>query len=592
MGGGNFGGDDGAMKSKVKTMYGRINSEFHPDPEWVVPWEKDEKSEKAVENDYVLIANALYGYGEDGSFLVLTQEATVQKEIADSESDAALNRQDLGEVAVSDDGTHEAMTGTHSHAHTDGQGGSHNHSHSHDNNANHGHAHAEKHHHPHTQKANVEGDGNGNHEPFTGTHTHAHKAYGSQGGDETHTHEHSHDGDSNHGHSHAEKQAEPPVQKAIEQDGDGGHEHAHSEAKSLSLPTPEQAALLGVYNSIGKQLGFPDHTLTTKCDLVPSQSDATVVRTMLSALDDVSDAMITMAQRNDYYVDSLMQMMGVPDVNDTDSANSDTGESTAVMSLLSSLHPGTVKDGREISGKNRSRLQIIHDAVVEMHPDACKGVTGDGTSHQDGSMTVADAQEEARQMGQGDSYDNLSSLMAETVKSVLLKSFEGLDAKPLVEASIQKAVNAAMTGARANLDLLQREQMILMQQVGKLANMPLGRPTNLQRSVTPASSYALDNTASYEEMLGVAGIEAPKQQTLQEALAQTSIVDVPIVRNGSEIHTMYRRWPAGVGGAVGEGVRPPLTSSQKTLMHYLDWSTYNSGGTVDVPLIDDPAERM
>ncbi len=43
-GGGDFGGADGAMKSKVKTMYGRINSQFKPDPEWQVPWEKDEKS--------------------------------------------------------------------------------------------------------------------------------------------------------------------------------------------------------------------------------------------------------------------------------------------------------------------------------------------------------------------------------------------------------------------------------------------------------------------------------------------------------------------------------------------------------------------
>lgn len=88
--------DKAAMKSKVKTMYGRINSELKPDPEWVVPWEKEEKSMDDIE--------------EKG-------------------------------VTINDDGTHAAMTGTHSHSHTDGNSGDHEHSHEHTDDANHGHVH-------------------------------------------------------------------------------------------------------------------------------------------------------------------------------------------------------------------------------------------------------------------------------------------------------------------------------------------------------------------------------------------------------------------------------------------------------------------
>lgn len=530
--------DQGGMRAKCKTMYGRINSEFHPDPEWVVPWEKKE-SDKSIEDDRVMIAEKLYGYQEDGSFLI------IEKEIADSESDAALNRQDLGEIPINEDGTHEPMTGIHSHPHTDGHGASHEHEHPHNNDANHS-----EHSHQETKEASI---GCGCCARCTGKDDCA----------------------------CCDACAMNKTARASE---------GRPAEKNL-VATPEQMALLGVYNTIGKQLGFPEHSLTTKCDLVPSASDATVVRTMLSALDDVSDALIVMAQRNDYYVDSLMQAMGVPDVNDADMGDGDA-ESGATMALLSAMRPALTKDGREISSKNRNHLQNIHDEVMAMHPDACKGVTGDGTAHQDGSVTVEEAQAEARQMGQGDSYSNLASLIAETTKAVMLKVFEGFDAKSLVEASVKKAVDTAMSTARANLDVLQHEQVLLMEQIGKLTNMPLGRPTSLQRNVTPASPYAINNTVTYEEMLEVAGISTRSQQTLQDALAQTSIVEVPIMRGNEEIRTKYRRWPSGVGGAVGEGTRPPLTASQKTLMHYLDWGTYNTGGAADVPLVDDPAERL
>lgn len=42
----------------------------------------------------------------------------------------------------------------------------------------------------------------GTHVAMTGTHTHSHPAYGAQGSDMTHSHEHAHDGDASHGHDH------------------------------------------------------------------------------------------------------------------------------------------------------------------------------------------------------------------------------------------------------------------------------------------------------------------------------------------------------------------------------------------------------
>src|SRR5713226_8537982 len=119
-----LGGADAGVKAKVKTLYGRINSQFKPDPEWVVPWEKEDKSMDGIE----------------------TKEA----EILDTESGNALNRQDLGEenkdkqkgmpqasdVKVSADGTHEACKGEHSHAHSANSDTS---EHSHDGDANHSH---------------------------------------------------------------------------------------------------------------------------------------------------------------------------------------------------------------------------------------------------------------------------------------------------------------------------------------------------------------------------------------------------------------------------------------------------------------------
>ncbi len=150
---------------------------------------------------------------------------------------------------------------------------------------------------------------------------------------------------------------------------------------------------------------------------------------------------------------------------------------------------------------------------------------------------------------------------------------------------MQKSVDAAISDAHANLELLQREQLVLMQHIGKMTNMPLGRPTNLQRSVAPASFHALDNVASYEEMLQTAGIEAPKQHSLSELAGLTQVVSKSLHTVNGEITTKMRYWPAG----IGKGYRPVLTAGQKVLMHSSDWERYREASDdVFVPVVDDP----
>lgn len=108
--------DKSAMKSKVKTMYGRINSEFKPDPEWVVPWEKGD-GDKAMNGD------------------VVTKDA--------QDGDGTGTMPDASEVEVND-GKHVACKGEHSHEHTDMQNGDHTHKHTHNGDALHDHEHPEE----------------------------------------------------------------------------------------------------------------------------------------------------------------------------------------------------------------------------------------------------------------------------------------------------------------------------------------------------------------------------------------------------------------------------------------------------------------
>lgn len=493
MGGGKFGDDESAMRSKVETLYGRINSEFIPDPKWVVPWKQD-------------------------------------KSLLDSSSGSALNRQDLGEVEEvdgEDDEKNEASM-------------------------------------PAASEVEVADDGT--HEACEGTHSHPHTANGSQGDDDTHDHSHTHDGDANHAHSHEDAEPETPA--------------SEDTSESEAAPAPGQKSVeldavtlakLSLYNDLGKSLRLPELSVEQykiKCNLVSSDSDAQSVISLLSMLDACSDGLTSQVAQVESLVNSLMILLRVPDV-DGGYGYADT-YNTNTQGIVT-------KEGRALNADNRALVKTIHDAAATMHPDVCNGVTGDGTAHQSTGTTLEDAQQQAAAMGQGSNYETNS--FAHAMETALTKAFDGLSVKSLVEVRVKEAVSGALARHRAELDEAQR-------QIATLKNMPLGRPTTLNRSIQQDP-----RAASYEEMLTAGG-----NQTLAETLAEleplTRVVSKTLYDAGGKQHqARYRAWPEGVGGAVNKGLRPALTAAQKSGMLAEEWAIYNSGGSVEVPMIDDPFEK-
>ena len=232
---------------------------------------------------------------------------------------------------------------------------------------------------------------------------------------------------------------------------------------------------------------------------------------------------------------------------------------------------------------NAVLLQSIHDAVQAMHPDVCKGVSGDGTAHQSEGISVEDARAQAANMGQGQPSEYMNNSL--TALDNLAKSFASFNIKAVVEATVQKAIDGAMSEARKSLELLNREQHILLETVAKLKDMPLGRPTSLNRTIVQD-----ERAATLEDLLSINAPEPVAAETLTQALAQTEIVEKSVYTSGKETKSHFRHWPQGVGGPVGKGVRPALTNDQKSLMMPYEWGVYALGGEVDVPLIDDPME--
>ncbi|HEY7416855.1 MAG TPA: hypothetical protein VH593_16835 [Ktedonobacteraceae bacterium] len=548
-GGGSFGGDDAGMKAKVKTMYGRINSQFNPDPAWIVPWEKEEKS---MEDE-------------------IETKAKEKDGIADSESDAPINRQDLNEempaakdVKVNDDGTHEAAKGDHEHDHADGSGDSHSHSHAHNGDANHAdHQHddsdtedddAQKSQQEIMTKA-VEVSQDGTHAAFTGSHSHQHKAFGSQGDDDLHEHTHSHDGDSDHKHAHEGKKSESPA-----------------EEKSVEAVDPHRLSLLSIYNNIGKELGFSEVPLdATKClDGANQQQLVTLVSQLDTCLDGISAYQIATASD---VVDQLMSLLGIPDADKMPAS-----DVASPYPLYDSFTPVfekalenffTIKAGREINSENRGKLKAVHDIIAGMHPGVC-----------DSAVTVDEATDEARAQGEGQPIQQYPS-MQNSIDAInnLAKSFGSLNVDALVKKALEEELgntHAVLTETHKSFELLQREQAalaenqrVLVENNRKLKEMPLGRPTTfVGRTVVEE-----DGVATHEEMLhaGVKSLPYPD--------SELEVVEVQTGRGMMK----HKRWPKGY--RVGE--RPPLTESQKTFMNPLMYGPYIAG-TCDVlvPCVD------
>lgn len=494
--------DKNGMKAKVKTIYGRINSQFHPDPEWVVPWEKDDSN----------------------------------KSIADSNSDAPLNRQDITEEGDMAKGKKKAD--------------------------------------------DVEVSADGTHAPMTGTHIHAHKAFGSQGEDDQHSHSHSHDNDANHDHAHddsedtssdAEKGLEPAVIKSssetpvqtenaqivtTEPNNDTPTQDVSSEneapATIVKSEKPQETdQRLVLLRSMATQLGLPESVIapTTTKSMAISQDVISLISTIDSLTDKLDDA-----------VDVLMQCFGIPDADGDIDGTADPSYYQYTLEHRNSLERRLeralasillMKDGREISDKNAQKLKKVHDIIADMHPGVCAGVQ---------SETVDEATDNAREQGEGRPLQEQYSLtIAESLKSIdgLTKSLADINIKSVV----QSEVNAALEEARKKLLAINSDQQTLMDNIRKLKEMPLGRPTTLAGRRTVVQ----EDTATYHDLL-TAGVK-PLESLTED--------DLEVVTIGN---MKYKLWPSGFKA----GKRPPLTPEQKTFMNPLDYYPYEVGTMKDI----------
>lgn len=487
--------DKAGMMGKCKTLYGRINSQFKPDPAWVVPWEKDGDKEKSA-------------------------EVETTKDILDTDNGKDLIRQDLKEDTEDNKMTKKEM--------------------------------------PKASEVTCSADGS--HAACTGTHTHAHKAYGDQGDDDLHEHEHSHDEDANHGHSHETQKSvddAPIVEKQVEvaQEPEASEEVVEvTKVAEVTDPAvvaedPLRLALLTAYNAVGKQLGFEPASLEQKCAMGDMN-----MQTAIGLISQV-DACIDQA---DNYVDQLMALYSIPDVDkmpdgdDTPLALPMTSYS-AEASLLKLFDTFLQKEGKELNEKNRGLISLmhdhaksVHDLAAAMHPDCCKcdGMSGSGTDFESARQ---DAQV---QMGQiADGLTRSMDLLAQALQKFSIGNLEQ-------NFNRMKSEESALHKELANLK----------SNINALKNMPLGRPTQLNRSV--------EGEATYDDMRMAAG----QHVTLAEVLKGTKKVEI----NKSS----YRYWPAN----VGVGIRPTLTNDQKSLMTANDILSYQDGGAAHVPmLIDDEA---
>lgn len=494
--------DKNGMRAKVKTIYGRINSQFHPDPAWVVPWEKDDSN----------------------------------KSIADSNSDAPLNRQDITEEGDMPKGKKKAD--------------------------------------------DVEVSADGTHAPMTGTHTHAHKAFGSQGEDDQHSHSHSHDNDANHDHAHddsegsngdAEKGLEPAITKSssetpiqtenaqivtTEPNSDTPAQDVSSEneapATIVKSDEPQETDhRLVLLRSIATQLGLPESVITSAPIATKTIVSQDVI-TCISNIDNLADAL-------DDQVDMLMDYFNIPDIDDDEPTDSPGYTRYSLETRLERALAGIMrtKEGREISAKNRDNLQTIHDCVKAMHPGCCAGVQ---------SETVDEATDNAREQGEGRPLqEQYSFAIAESLKSIdgLTKSLADINIKSVV----QSEVNAALEEARKKLLAINSDQQTLMDNIRKLKEMPLGRPTTLAGRRTVVQ----EDTATYHDLL-TAGVK-PLESLTED--------DLEVVEKGS---MRMKLWPAGFKA----GQRPPLTESQKMYMSPLDYYPYEQAlRDVCVPILEE-----
>lgn len=194
------------------------------------------------------------------------------------------------------------------------------------------------------------------------------------------------------------------------------------------------------------------------------------------------------------------------------------------------------------------------------------------TNFQDARNTLMDSE---GQVAPTDPYGQLRSI--EHIVPALdrtAKALEGINIKAM-KAEIE-GMQKEFAVLKKGIESIYAEASTAAATVAALKNMPLGNPVKHQRTVVS------DTATNHTEL---ATLHATPQETLEQALALTSI---ELVKMNNGMAMSYRKWPNGVGGVVGGGVRPELTQNQFMFMPYDDVLAYRKGLAAAVPMIDDP----
>lgn len=247
----------------------------------------------------------------------------------------------------------------------------------------------------------------------------------------------------------------------------------------------------------------------------------------------------------------------------------------------------TVKAGNEFSKENREKLQALHNGIVDMamssfHP--CKEMMKDDPEDGDGPDSDGKPNDGD---GDGDDDDKQDAVKAVSGEVVALRAEVGALIETLAKHGIEpkalKELQGQISTAQRQLKDLQSQTKTAEEHLALLKNAPLGQPTLLKRGIQQNG-----DVATYDDFkaLSAASMNANERRwSLDEALRETNVV-ARTLKSGETMS--YRRWPAGVGGTVKDGVRPALTSMQRQWIFPGDVLAYNDGEEAFVPCYDDP----
>lgn len=229
--------------------------------------------------------------------------------------------------------------------------------------------------------------------------------------------------------------------------------------------------------------------------------------------------------------------------------------------------------------KHAGHVQAVHDHTHALtNGMACRSMGAHETNFQQARQQLMDSE---GQTGPDAIHNPLKSYegMSEHLDRVV-KALEGINTKGMADEVV--AMKKELQIARKGIAAVYEEAAKAAATVAALKNMPLGNPVKQSRTVEP------DPTLTSHEELKALGT-GQETTTLSGLLALTQLETVKMP-NGMAI--TYRKWANGLGGAVGKGLRPALTSNQIALMPFEAIEAYRAGFAADVPMVDDPGQSV